>query len=331
MQGRVARSFVAWSLVLATTACGGQTATSPSDVVVGAPVAGGEAEATAPPAPRSRDALDVAVRLVSARTGTLVHVESLRGNPLGPQLAGWFPFRGALEAAGIDLVQDFDRVLLVGRDPRQWYGASVFEHHIPREKLEKFATAALEASNPPGQRLKEGDIDGIHVNVTAEYKGRVGHSAGEIWLPTPTLIVVLPPDVRGVAAFTGSGGLPLPTKGEGISAWAFEPSSAFANPRVTIPDSISRIDAWAFPKPGGSVHVEMRGQSSGEDQAIDDARQLTREIDQATSIKVGPMVVRVFQVPPLRAEEDEVVGEIDVTRAQLDQLLAVASGSRPKY
>jgi hypothetical protein len=309
--------------------CGGKPATAPSDVVVGTPVPGGAPET--PLAPPPRDTADLAVRVTSARAMTLVHVEAFRGHPLAPQLASWFPFRGALEKAGIDVARDIDRVLLAGRDPREWNGTTVFEHHIPQDKLEKFATAALESSDPPGERLRDGNMVGVRVHTTAELKGQRRPLAGDIWLPTPTLIVVLPPNQPGAASFVRSGGLPLPTKGEGASAWALEPHDTFANSRVTIPDTISRVDGWLFPKPGGSVHVELRGRSTDEDQARNDARKLTGEIDHATSVKIGPLTVRVFPVPPLRAEGSEVVGEIDVTRTQLEQLLAVAGGNRPKY
>jgi len=322
---------LALGLALAATSCGSKTPATPSDVVVGTPVAGGEIAAPAPPAVRTRDALDLAVKATDARAMTLVHVEAFRGHPLAPQLAGWFPFRGALEKAGISVTEDIDRVLLAGRDPREWVGVTVFEHHIPQDKLEKFQAAALESSDPPGERLKEGAMVGVRVHTRAEYKGRQEALAGDIWFPAPNLIVVFPTNRPGAAAFVFSGGLPMPTKGEGASGWALDPGSSFPNGRVTLPDTISRVDGWLFPKPGGSVHIEVRGRSTDPDQAKNDARRLTGEIDQATSVKVGPLVVRVFQVPPLRAEENEVVGEIDVTRSQLEQLLAVAGGSRPKY
>lgn len=322
---------VALGLALASTACGGKEPNAPSDVVVGTPVAGGEPPASAPVVMRGRDALDVAIKATDARALALVHVEAFRGHPLAPQLAQWFAFRGALEKAGIDVVNDIDRVLLAGRDPREWVGVTVFEHHIPQDKLEKFATAAAESSSPPGERLTEGSMKGVRVHTTAEYKGRQEALSGDIWLPTPNLIVVLPVSRPGASTFIGSGGLPLPTKGEGASAWALEPGSALPNGRVPIPDTISRVDGWLFPKPGGSVHIELRGKSTDEDQARSDARKLTGDIDRATSVKIGPLTVRVFQVPPLRAEGNEVVGEIDVTRSQLEQLLAVAGGSRPKY
>ncbi len=322
---------VAMGLALAAASCGAKGPAAPSDVVVGAPVAGAEPAAPVPAAPRTRDALDLAVKATDARAVTLVHVEALRGHPLAPQLAAWFPFRSALEKAGIDVTTDIDRVLLAGRDPREWVGVTVFEHHIPQAKLEKFATAALESSDPPGERLNEGSMTGVRVHTRAEYRGRQEALAGDIWLPTATLIVVFPPNRPGASAFIGSGGLPLPTKSEGASSWVLEPHDAFANGRVTIPDTISRVDGWLFPRPAGSVHIELRGRSTDEYQAKSDARKLTGEIDQATSVKIGPLVVRVFQVPPLRAEGSEVVGEIDVTRSQLEQLLAVAGGSRPKY
>lgn len=325
-------------LAVSSAACGGSTPAEPgtaAEVEVGAPVVATAAPAPppAPPPPAQRDALDVAVAMVGARAGALVHVESWRDHPTLPRVLGAMPFRAALERAGIDLVRDVDRALVAGPDPRAWQGVAVYEHHIDRARLDRFLVEAAQESSPPGEVLRQGDMTGVRVSlrVRGQRGGTERTFTGDVWLVTPTLLVAVPPRTPGVERFARSAGLPLPVKGEGGSGWALEPHALLANPHVRLPETLSRADAWAFPTPGGGVRAELRARSSSPEQAEADARRLTGSLDRATSVKLGPLTVRVFQTPVFRAEGDEVVGETQLSRSQLEQLLVLAQGSMPSY
>jgi hypothetical protein len=334
----VAHALLAALVAASAAACGAGSTASPSaptDVVVGAPVAQPPADAPAPPPapPPQRDALDLAVALVGARAGALVHVESWRDHPSLPRILGAMPFRGALERAGIDLAKDVDRVLVAGPDPRVWGGVAVYEHHIDRARLDRFLVEAAKESSPPGEALRDGAMTGVRVSIRTHGK-RAGDErtfTGDVWLATPTLLVAVPPSTTGVARFARSGGLPLQAKGEGVHGWALEPHDLLANRHVSIPETLSRADAWAFPTPGGGVRAELRARSTSPEQAATDAKRVTSGLDRATSVKIGPLTVRVFQTPVFRAEGDEVVGETQLARAQLEQLLVLAQGEMPSY
>ena len=332
---RGSHALCAALLAAHVAACGGATpdARAPGDpaVEVGAPVAAAPVPAP-PPAPPKRDALDRAVALVQARAGALVHVEGWRDHPSLPRVLEGMPFRGALERAGIDLARDVDRLLVAGPDPRQWQGVAVYEHHIDRPRLDRFLLEAAQESSPPGEILDEGGMKGVRVVLQTRSKSGGSRSfAGDVWIVSPTLLVAVPPRTAGVATFAQSGGLPLPVKGEGAIGWALQPHDVFANRHVKIPESLSRADGWVFPTPGGGVRAEIRARSTSHDQAVSDANRLTGSLDRATSVKLGPLTVRVFQTPVFRAEGDEVVGETQLTRAQIDQLLVLAASEMPSY
>lgn len=333
---RAACATLAFALSAASAGCGGATPGEPStpgEVAVGKPTTA-DGPPPAPPAPevpRTRDALQRAVQLVHARAGVLIHVASWRGHPLGGQVIASMPLRGAMESAGIDPMNDVDRLLLCGPDAREWTGVAVYEHHMDRAKLDRFLLEAMRDSQPPGEALREGSMTGARVHVPLRLRGQQQTVGGDIWMPTPNLIVVVPPRTPGVSTFIQSGGLPLPVKDEGGSAWTERPSEVFANNKVDIPPTLSRADGWAFPRPGGAARAEVRARSTSHDQALSDANALTGDLDRATRVKVGPLTVRVFQTPQFRAEGDEVVAEVDVTRAQLEQILSYAGSAGPKY
>ncbi len=307
-------------------------AQTPADVVVGAPAADG---APAPPAepevPATRDALDRAVNLVQGRAGALLHVAAWRGHPLAGKFLEELPLRTTLERSGIDPMNDVDRVLVVGADPRRFNGVAVYEHHVDPARLDRLLLEAMRDSNPPGEALREGSMSGARVHVPVSVRGRQTTLGGDIWIATPTLLVVVPPRTAGVATFARSAGLPLPVKDEGGSAWTESPGEVFKNRHVSIPTTLSRADAWAFPRPGGGVRAEVRARSTSHDQALSDANALTGELDRATRVKIGPLTVRVFQTPQFRADGSDVVGEIDVSRGQLEQALAMAEREADRY
>lgn len=330
----MARPLHLAAIALFAIACGkdGPAAANPGDVAVG-PVAPGSAAPAPPPppAPPRRDAQEIAERMVGARSATLLHVAAWQGHGTIRELSTWMPLRGALERARVDVTRDIDRVFLASSNPREWAGLTVFEHHIDRERLLAFLHEGAASSQPVGQPLTQGDMVGARMHVPVRYRGREQTFSADVWLVTPTLIVVVAPETPGVAAFARSGGLPMPTQGEGASGWALEPAELFRNAHVKIPESLQRAEGWVFPRPGGGVHVDVRARSTSHDQAMSDATRLTGSLEKATTVKLGPLSVKVFQTPVFRAEGDEIVAGMDITKAQLDQALAMAGSSRPKY
>lgn len=330
-----ARSALACALVvLGAPACGSSSTTEPQTAAAvqdGAPAQGATPAPAPPPVPMTRDALERAVKLVNARAGAIVHVAAWRGHPLAGQILEAMPLRGSLERSGIDPMNDVDRVLVAAADPRQRSAIAVYEHHVDAARLDRLLLEAMRDSNPPGEALREGSMTGARVNVPVSVRGRQTTLSGDIWLATPTLLVVVPPRTPGAATFQQSAGLPMPSKNEGGSGWTEQPAEVFRNSRVDIPKTLSRADAWTFPQPSGGVRAEVRARSTSHDQALSDANALTGNLDRATRVKLGPLTVRVFQTPQFRAEGDEVVGEIDVSRAQLEQVLSMAEREADRY
>jgi hypothetical protein len=321
-------------IALAAPACGSSTPTEPQTaaaVDTGATGAAGAPAPAPPPVPKTRDALERAVRLVNARAGAIIHVAAWRGHPLAGQILEAMPLRGTLERSGIDPMNDVDRVLIASADPRQRNAVAVYEHHVDAARLDRLLLEAMRDSSPPGEALREGSMSGARVNLPVSVRGRQTTLSGDIWLATPTLLVVVPPRMPGASTFQQSAGLPMPSKNEGGSGWTEQPAEVFRNSRVDIPSTLSRADAWTFPQPGGGVRAEVRARSTSHDQALSDANKLTGDLDRATRVKVGPLTVRVFQTPQFRAEGDEVVGEIDVSRGQLEQVLSMAEREADRY
>ncbi|HVK68057.1 MAG TPA: hypothetical protein VM694_26540, partial [Polyangium sp.] len=63
-------------------------------------------EAATPPAPRPKNAAEIARSIVGARVGVMVWPERVKGHPLEMRLRVMNPLRSMLEGTGIDAIND---------------------------------------------------------------------------------------------------------------------------------------------------------------------------------------------------------------------------------
>jgi len=102
-------------------------------------------------------------------------------------------------------------------------------------------------------------------------------------------------------------------------------------PRIpAIPPTISMLRAAITLDADGGADVMIDGPSAGPEQARADAAALTHAIDEATSIKVAFVRLRVFKPIPFIAEGAEVRSKVHLSAGEIDTLLGAIAAFVPR-
>lgn len=286
----------------------------------GAPAAGPEAAA-----PRPRNAAAIAQAVVGGRTSVLLYAERARSHPITPKLLGLDAFRGVLDNTGIDPQKDLSRAFVTAPDvAHPGEELVVLEHTVDDARLHAALDALIGRSTPSGAW-----IDGAPVpeaRVTIHGQTRV------LAIPAPGILLVLPESRAADASrFEGTGGFPDPTGDEAAVATAIDPSQTLRAQRVpAIPPSLRTAEARVVLGADGGARVDFDAVSSSEAQATEDAGVLTDAVDQATSVKIAIITVRVFKRVPFRSEGDHVKARLELSAGELDTLVGLAAAMAPR-
>jgi hypothetical protein len=278
-----------------------------------------------PPKPRNADT--IATTVVGGRVGTLFHVARAKGHASMGKLKALGPVKSATEGLGLDLERDVERSFAAAPSVEdRKHVALVIEHKLS----EAAAKAALdrkvaqETAGKAAGATTAGLIEGLGfpaARVTIEGELRA------VGLVEPSVAVVLPLDkASDLAKFRGTGGLPEPKGADHVEMVAREPSSSLAGPNIPpVPATISEGTGGIVLTPDGGASVKVRAASTSEAQAAKDAAALTKSVDDASSVGIGFLRVRVLKPVPFRAEGKEVKAELVLTANELDFYLTQAA------
>lgn len=308
MGSRAAR-FFSISVASFALACGGVQAAN-----VEAP----------PPPPKPKDADAIAKSIVAGKVSSTVWVDRMRGRPIEAKLREldlWGPY---LAGTGVDPMTDFDRVFFTApaaRRPEQTI--TVLEHHMPPEKVKSAIEVLIGRSDPPGGWISSAPAE---ARVTIRGYTRV------IAVVNDAILAVVPePFAPKIDELARTGGLPDPVGSESVLSTAIDPSVTLAGARIPpIPATIASTTTKISMGEDGSMDVAIDGDDANEAAASDDAQTLTRELDDATSVKVAIVKIRLLEPIVFRAEGNEVKTNIHLAPADVDKLLGFAAALRPR-
>jgi hypothetical protein len=200
----------------------------------------------------------------------------------------------------------------------------VLQHSLPQDRVKSGLDAVIARSDPPGAWLKGTRVPTARVTLR-------GHTRA-VALIEPAFVVVLPESLAGEAArFIGTGGFPDPQGPEAVLATVLEPSRTLKGRRAPpIPDTISKAAAKVTLGDDGGADIAVDAQSTNETQAGLDAAALTEAIDDATSVRVAILKVRLFKPVVFRADGAQVKTDVHLTAGEIDQLFSFASALIPR-
>lgn len=278
------------------------------------------------PAPKPRNAADVAQALVKAKVGVLVYVDRARDHAITEKIAALDLWQPVLEGTGIDPRRDLERAYVAAPSTRESEDRVVLiaQHTLTEDRIKAALDAMIAKSEPPGEWLADAAVPTARVTVRGVPR--------VIAMVEPSFIASLPASLaREAARFAGTGGFPDPKGTEAAIATAIEPSRSLkAGNAVRIPQTIRNARATVTLRSDGGADVAVDAQSESETQATTDAAELTSEVDRATSIKIAIVRIRLFDPIKFRAEADRVKADVHLSSGDVDKLFTLLSTFLPR-
>lgn len=257
--------------------------------------------------------------------GVLVYVDRARNHPISARVAALDLWGAVLEGTGIDPQRDLERAYVASPTVRSDdKSLAVAQHALPEERVRAALETMIARSSPPGEWLTEVGVPAAKVTVRGQTR--------VVAIVEPAFLVILPEaNAKDAKRFVGTGGFPDPKGSEAAIALALDPSRSLRAPNAPrVPETIRSARATVTLLADGGADVALVAESASEAQAIEDAAELTREVDKATSLKLAFIKIRLFD--PIRFKPDgvNVKSDVHVTSDDFDKLFSILSAVLPK-
>ena len=309
------RRFRSFALLLGLVVVGGVNCGGASD---GAPV-------VQAPQPKPKNAVEIARSIVAARVGVMVWPDRLHGHAVEERLQNLNPLQPMLEGTGIDVARDVVAAYVASTGVTNRDAAvAIVQHKVEPMRLRAALDVVIARSTPPGEWITGASVDSARVTVRGQTR--------IVALVDAEFLAVLPEELASQASkFIGTGGFVEPTGPDAIVATALDPARSLSAAHVPpIPPTLRNAEAHVWPSQDGGLDVRATGESTDPMQANADASALTTSIDNATSINLGILKVRLFQQIKFRSEGHEVKSDLHLTQAEIDRLTTLAEQFIPR-
>jgi len=301
-----------------------------ASVLVLAPLAscGGDAkepEVPQAPAPKPKNAAEIARSIVKAKVGVLVYAERARNHPVTAKVAALNVWQPMLEGTGIDPQRDLDRAYVAAPSLRSGDRVvAVAQHSLPPDRIQAAVETMIGKSTPPGEWIADAKVPSARVTMKGQTR--------VVAIVEPNFLVILPEaHARDAARFAGTGGFADPEGSEAAVLTAVDPSETLRAPRAPrVPKTIKSARATVVLREDGGADIFSTAQSVSPEQAKEDAEALTESVDEATSIKVAILKIRVFGPVKFTSEGDLVKSEVKLSPDDIDKLFGLLSLALPK-
>lgn len=280
--------------------------------------------AVAPPA-KPKNAVEIARSIVNARVGVMVWPSRLQGHPIEKRLHGLNPLRPMLEGTGIDATRDVVAAYIAATGiTSNDVAVAIVQHKIEATRLQAGLETVMSRSVPQGQWLPGASVPSARVTVRGQTR--------VVAVVEPDFLVVLPEGIAGQASrFVGTGGFVDPVGPDFAVATALDPSRSLSAAHAPpIPPTIRSAEAHVWPANDGGLDISTVGESTDPAQAQADAAALTQAIDNATSINLGILKVRMFQQVVFHPEGSQLESHVHLTQAEVDRLATLAETFIPR-
>jgi hypothetical protein len=261
----------------------------------------------------------------NAPVSVAVYTQNIRRHPLGARvgqlLARVYQWRDFFGPAGLDPVQDIDRMLIAGPE---FHDSSrvvaVLRHRISETRMKAAVDRMVKAY--PGGKWLGGKMP--LAAATADRAPRL------LALPAPHLVVIAPPSARksvlGLAKALSRKreAFPGPRGDELLVAYVVTPWAALAKARVPlrVPESIKSATLVLSPSPDGGVLARVQAEDESAESARKHADELTVAVRAAARIGRGILRFSAIERVAFWADGNVIHGEAYATADQV--ALAVA-------
>jgi hypothetical protein len=280
--------------------------------------------AVAPPT-KPKNAIEIARSIVNARVGLMLWSSRLQGHGFEKRLHGLNPLRPMLEGTGIDATRDVVAAYVASTGITANDAAvAIVQHKIDPARLQAGLETVMSRSVPQGQWLAGAPVPSARVTVRGQTR--------VVAIVDPEFFAVLPEGIASQASrFVGTGGFVDPVGPDFAVITALEPSRSLSAAHAPpIPPTIRSAEAHVWLGNDGGLDITTVGESTDPAQAQADASALTESIDNATSINLGILKVRMFQQVVFHPEGSQLKSHTHLTQAEIDRLATLAETFIPR-
>lgn len=248
-----------------------------------------------------------------------IDAEKIRTHPLGPRigrmLAAVPQWRDFLGRSQIDVIRDFDRLVIFA--PQLVADSSelvaILSANVPDKELRAAVDALVQADPKHGEWRKKAPVP-----TATAYADR---AARVFVLPSPGVIVVAPPSAEKAAQGLRKLKLPPVPGAAVVRGKLFTPANAARGlPGVRLPASLKSVRVLRFsltPTRDGGVLVDLEGEDESPEQAAENAAALT------SAIRRIPLHALVIDRVAFEAEGNKIKGTITSRQQQLLMVLGM--------
>lgn len=277
------------------------------------------------PPPKPKNAVEIARSIVNARVGLMVWAEKLHGHPVEVRLQPLNPLRPMLEGTGIDVTRDVVAAYVASTGiTSNDLAVAIVQHKVEPTRLQMGLETVMSRSVPRGEWLAGASLPSAKVTVRGQTR--------VVALVDPEFLAVLPEGIASQASrFVGTGGFVDPVGPDVMVATALDPARSLRAANVPpIPPTIRSAEAHVWLAPDNGLDVNAIGESTDPAQASADAAALTNSIDNATSINLGIVRVRLFQQIVFHPEGQQIKSHLHLSPSEIDRLATLAEALIPR-
>ena len=268
---------------------------------------------------------DANVRLV-------IYPEKIRNHPLAPRigqlLASIYQWRDFFGPSKLDPIRDVDRLMVVGPELRDSSKvAAIIQHNVGASRMHEALDAIVHADPDHGEWLDAG------TPAATAYADRAPRV---LVMPSPNVVVVVPPTLKDVALSLKRVRVPKPTGSEVMWAYAVTPWRAARSAGVALPHTLAWAKIWVTPSEGGGAVVEAEAEDDSPESATKHAEELNAQVQDALSmaasfsllgqVLLGTRATRLVESVELHADGNKIRGTATLTEEQIERLLEQVRG-----
>lgn len=268
---------------------------------------------------------DANVRLV-------IYPEKIRNHPLAPRigqlLASVYQWRDFFGPSKLDPIRDVDRLMVVGPELRDSSKvAAIIQHNVGASRMHEALDAIVHADPDHGEWLDAG------MPAATAYADRAPRV---LVMPSPNVVVVVPPTLKDVALSLKRVRVPKPTGSEVMWAYAVTPWRAARSAGVALPHTLAWAKIWVTPSEGGGAVVEAEAEDESPESATKHAEELNAQVQDALSmaasfsllgqVLLGTRATRLVESVELHADGNKIRGTATLTEEQIERLLEQLRG-----
>jgi hypothetical protein len=286
---------------------------------------GNEPKAEAPPAPKPKNAADIALSLVEGRIGVMMWNERIRPRPIADRVRELKLLGDVLDGTGLDPIRDVHAAYIASTGiTRKDTAVAIVQHLLSDDQLRQGIDALLARDKAEGAWIEGAKVPSARVTVRGQTR--------VVALVEPGFVAILPEALAPMATrFAGTGGFPDAIGQEAITATAVDPSKSLeASGAPHLPETLRFATAKVTFGADGGADIAFDAESASPEQATKDAAELTETIDRSTSIGLGPFRVRLFDRIPFRATGSQVKSDLHLTASEIDRLVTLAGSLMPR-